>query len=407
MSIIVQKFGGSSVADINCIKGVAEIAKKEMENGNQVVVIVSAMFGTTDNLLQMCENIKPPIDSQSASEYDVVISSGEQVTAGLLSLAIQSIGVKSVSMSNWQIQLKTDSNYTKSRILAVDNVDEIKKNLNLGKIVVIPGFQGVSQENRSTTLGRGGSDTSAIAIAISLGAERCDIYKDVKGVFTADPRVCKNAKKIDKLSHEEMLELSSTGSKVLQTRAVEIAMRHNFDINVRSTFDLSDKGTIISGRFSESNNVVSGISHTTKEAMFTISEIENFNQFLSVFLQNLKEKNIGIDMIVTNEYEKDGKTLNDLTFSVLQSELSRLELATSQASKIFKFNSNVNKDVVKISIVGLKMEKEHGVASRMFSALLKHKIDILAISTSSIKVSVLTPSYFCELALRIIHDEFF
>ncbi len=407
MAIIVQKFGGSSLADINCIRGVAEIIKHEALKGNQVVAVVSAMFGNTDNLLQMCREIRPAIDNQAVSEYDVVISSGEQIAAGLVSLALQNIGIAAMSLVNWQIKLRTDSSHTKARIESLENANEILKILASGKVIIVPGFQGISKNDRITTLGRGGSDTSAIAIAIALSAERCDIYKDVDGVYTADPKICTKAKKIDHLSHEEMLELSSTGSKVLQTRAVEIAMRHNFDIYVRSTFKLDNKGTVISSKNIAKSNTICGISHTLKEVMFSITEIENFVAFFDIFLENLEKENIEIDMIINNEYEKNGLELGDLTFAVLDSEVLRLEKIIAKMKDLFKFQTTVNREVAKISIIGAKIDSEKGIAAKMFHVVSKHSIQTLAISTSNIKVSILVSSIFAELAIRVIHDEFF
>lgn len=407
MSIIVQKFGGSSVANVECIQNVAKIIKAEFQKGNKVIAVVSAMFGTTDNLISLCDSIHKASDKMSASEYDAVISSGEQISAGLVAMALINNGIKAVSMNGWQIGLKTDDSYSKARILGLYNKEKILQKLNNGFVVVVPGFQGISSEQRTTTLGRGGSDASAIAIAISIGAARCDIYKDVKGVYTTDPRICENARKIDHLSHEEMLEMSSTGSKVLQTRAVEMAMRHNFPINVRSTFDLSDLGTIISGEKVKKNDIISGISHTAKELLFSINRISNFKDFFSILLESLILHNIEIDILVTNEYQDGDKSFGDISFSLLLTDLHRLKIVIDSMKKLFSFETKINDDVVKISIVGSEINEYSGIAGRLFKALGKYNVPVLSIGSSPIKISTIIPAHFSEFAIKTIHDEFF
>lgn len=403
--IIVQKFGGSSLGTIEKIKNVAKIVEKEIKNGNKVITVVSAMQGETDKLLLMAREIANPTDLDLMSEYDVISSTGEQVSAGLLSLALQSIGIKAKSLLNWQIKLRTNSNYTNARIEEIVNSQLIIEELNSKDVIIIAGFQGITDKDRITTLGRGGSDTSAVAVAISVNAERCDIYKDVDGIYTADPRICSEAKKMDEITLEEMLELSSTGSKVLQVRSIELAMKYGMKMCVRSTFDLSKTGTLLVKELkSENKKPVTGISHTTNEALFYLFSRENFNLIEKELIFKLLNDNIHTDLIVRNSYSKNSKSIS---FTVNKSDLSRLNLIIEDLKfKNKLLNWEIKENVCKISLVGFGMKKESGVIGRVFEVLSKFNIEILSVSTSDIKISLIVNSKYLELAVRLLHAEF-
>lgn len=407
--IIVQKFGGSSVADVEKIQNVAKIVQKEKNNSNSVVVVVSAMFGETDRLLGLCGEIRKSVDSHAMAEYDSVVASGEQVSAGLLALALQDIGIKAVSMCGWQAGLKTDEFHMKARINSIESSEKMLDLLNNDYVVVVAGFQGIAETNRITTLGRGGSDASAVALAISLNANRCDIYKDVDGVYTTDPRVCSAAKKIDNLSLEEMLELSSTGSKVLQVRAVEMAMRYGMTICVRSTFDLEKPGTMITKNTNPENlSLIAGISHTVNESVITVKKIENIAEFYVTAFGKFLSSNIGTDMIIQNEYLENDKSITDMTFVVNKSEFDRMKVALDEVKTNCAFSDiSVQDDVAKISIVGVNMKNSPGITSKMFIALAKVSINVICISTSDIKISIIVERKYMELAVRTLHEVFF
>ena len=406
--IVVQKFGGSSVADVEKIKNVAKIVKHQRDNGDKVVVVVSAMLGKTDELLSLCSGIRQNIDNDAMAEYDAVVASGEQVTAGLLALALQEIGVKAKSMCGWQIGLHTDSSYTKARITSIENVHILQQYLDSENVVVVAGFQGISDDGRISTLGRGGSDTSAIALGISLKADRCDIYKDVDGVYTSDPRICNRAQKIDTMSLEEMLEMSSTGSKVLQVRAVEMAMRYGMPIYVRSTFNLAMAGTMITKDGGSEGENLAGISHTVNESMITVSGIGDISKFYVEILGKFLQNNIGIDMLIQNEYLQDEASFSDITFVINKSEVERMRLTLEDFSGKNVFaNFTIQHDIAKISVVGASMRNISGVAAKIFTSLKSESIDILCVSTSDIKVSAVVKVKYIELALRTLHEVFF
>ena len=404
MSIIVAKFGGTSVADIERIERAADKVVREVESGNKVVVVVSAMSGVTNQLVDYCSQISPMHDVR---EYDAVVSSGEQVTSGLMAMALQKRGVTARSWLGWQIPIKTNSIHGKARIEAIET-DELHKRLDGGEVVVVPGFQGITEMNRISTLGRGGSDTTAVALAAALKADRCDIYTDVDGVYTADPRVVPNAKKIDKIAYEEMLELASLGSKVLQTRSVEMGAKSGVPIQVLSSFEGligSDlKGTLVvtEDKIVE-QEVVTGIAHSRDEAKVTVIGVKDVPGVAARLFDPLAKAAVNVDMIVQNISE-DGHT--DMTFTVPRNELD-LAVKTIDEAVDFDYKEiSVDKKVSKISVVGIGMRSHAGVANTMFKTLADKNINILVISTSEIKISVLIEDDYTELAVRSLHSAY-
>lgn len=404
MSIIVAKFGGTSVADIERIERAADKVVREVESGNKVVVVVSAMSGVTNQLVDYCSQISPMHDVR---EYDAVVSSGEQVTSGLMAMALQKRGVSARSWLGWQIPIKTNAIHGKARIEAIET-DELHKRLDGGEVVVVPGFQGITEMNRISTLGRGGSDTTAVALAAALQADRCDIYTDVDGVYTADPRVVPNAKKIDKIAYEEMLELASLGSKVLQTRSVEMGAKSGVPIQVLSSFEGligSDlKGTLVvtEDKIVE-QEVVTGIAHSRDEAKVTVIGVKDVPGVAARLFDPLAKAALNVDMIVQNISE-DGHT--DMTFTVPRNEL---DLAVKTIDETVDFDYKeiiVDKKVSKISVVGIGMRSHAGVANTMFKTLADKNINILVISTSEIKISVLIEDDYTELAVRSLHSAY-
>ena len=404
MSIIVAKFGGTSVADIERIERAADKVVREVEGGNKVVVVVSAMSGVTNQLVDYCSQISPMHDVR---EYDAVVSSGEQVTSGLMAMALQKRGVTARSWLGWQIPIKTNAIHGKARIEAIET-DELHKRLDGGEVVVVPGFQGITEMNRISTLGRGGSDTTAVALAAALKADRCDIYTDVDGVYTADPRVVPNAKKIDKIAYEEMLELASLGSKVLQTRSVEMGAKSGVPIQVLSSFEGligSDlKGTLVvtEDKIVE-QEVVTGIAHSRDEAKVTVIGVKDVPGVAARLFDPLAKAAVNVDMIVQNISE-DGHT--DMTFTVPRNELD-LAVKTIDEAVDFDYKEiSVDKKVSKISVVGIGMRSHAGVANTMFKTLADKNINILVISTSEIKISVLIEDDYTELAVRSLHSAY-
>lgn len=404
MARIVQKFGGTSVGDIQRIKNVAQKVKAEIDRGHQVAVVVSAMSGVTNQLVDYCSAISPMFD---AREYDAVVASGEQVTAGLLALALQDIGVAARSWLGWQLPILTDDTHAKARILRIDTT-EAEKRLESGEVVVLAGFQGVSQRNRISTLGRGGSDTSAVALAAALKAERCDIYTDVDGVYTTDPRIVSKARKIPRIAFEEMLEMASLGAKVLQTRSVEMAMKHQVRVQVLSSFDDaigSDyPGTMVIDEAElVEQEVVTGIAYSRDEAKITLSAVPDRPGVAAGIFGPLAEHAINVDMIVQNVSE-DGST-TDMTFTVTKTDLKRAVDVLEKSNlgyRAIKADSNV----VKVSIIGMGMRTHAGVAQQMFRALADKGINIQVISTSEIKISVLIAEEYTELAIRALHSAY-
>jgi len=400
MALIVQKFGGTSMGSIERIKHVAKRVIEEKERGNDVVVVVSAMSGETDRLLKLIHEIaKEP----NEKDIDFVVSTGEQVSAGLLSASLNDSGYPAVALTGWQAGIKTDAAHTKARILSI-NPDKILKLVKEGKIVVITGFQGVDEEGQITTLGRGGSDTSAVAITAALKAERCDIYTDVDGVYTADPRIVGDAKRIDVLSYEEMLELASLGAKVLQIRSVEFAMKYGVPIRVRSTFS-QDEGTLIKEEDKTMERViVRGIAHNKNESRITVERVPDKPGIAAKIFDALAEANIPVDMIVQN-VSVDGFT--DISFTVEKGDAQKAERITKEVAKEIGAKDVIrDDDIAKVSIVGLGMRSHAGVAGKVFETLAKYGINIIMISTSEIKISCIIDEKFTELAVRVLHEAF-
>ena len=403
MARLVMKFGGTSVADINRIKEVARRVKAEADAGNQIAVVVSAMAGTTNQLVQWTGEIAT---IQDAREYDTVVSTGEQITAGLLSLALQDLGVSARSWMGWQLPIQTDGAHGSARLLKIDG-DEVTKRFGDGQVAVLPGFQGVSPENRLTTLGRGGSDTSAVALAAALGADRCDIYTDVEGVFTCDPRIVAKARKLDKITYEEMLEMASQGAKVLQTRSVEMAMNHGVRVQVLSSFSNAPGTLVVDEEEIVEQEVVSGIAYSRDEAKITLLGVEDRPGVAAGIFGPLADASINVDMIVQNISEDERRT--DLTFTVTEADLSRAVEVVEKARAADGIGYETllsDADVVKVSVIGVGMRSHAGVALRMFRTLAENSINIQVISTSEIKVSVLIAEKYTELALRALHTAY-
>ena len=400
---IVMKFGGTSVGDYERIKNVANRVKEEVLKKNYIIVVVSAMSGTTNNLIKKVEDITPFYD---AREYSAVVSSGENVTSGLLSLELQKIGVPARSWQGWQIPLITSDEYSSARILEILR-ENIEKKFSQGmKVAVVSGFQGVSRDNRITTLGRGGSDTSAVALAAAFSAERCDIFTDVEGIYTTDPRICNKARKLEKISYEEMLELASLGAKVLQTRSVSLAMKYKVKLNVLSSFS-NHKGTIVSNEEDiMENNVITGIAYSRNEVKITLTGIKDQPGIAASIFGTLSKTGINVDMIVQNISENN---FTDMTFSCPQNQIIKAKDALKEA-KLNAFldykNLIIDDEIAKLSIVGIGMKSNVGVATKMFEILSKERINIMVISTSEIKISVLIKRKYLELALQALHDGF-
>lgn len=400
MALIVQKFGGTSVGSIERIRNVAERCLKEQRKGNDVVVVVSAMSGETNRLLGLAHQIT---DVPDAREMDSIAATGEQVAAALTSLAIQQAGGQARSLLGHQVKILTDGAFTKARIKAIDS-SKISSTLKEGKIAVIAGFQGVDEKGDITTLGRGGSDTTAVAVAAAINADACEIFTDVDGVYTTDPNVCPSARKIKRISYEEMLELASLGAKVLQIRSVEIAMKYGVRVHVRSSF--SDvEGTWVTGEDKTLEDVVvAGVAYDKNEARVHFVGVDDKPGVVADLFGRISEHNIPVDMIIQNAGEAQRA---DVTFTMTKTDLSRAkplieEIAKSLGSKEVRYDE----DVVKVSIVGLGMRSHAGVAAKMFRLLAGEGINIQAISTSEIKVSCLIAAKYTELAVRALHDGF-
>lgn len=401
MGRLVQKFGGTSVADIECIKAAAERVQAEVNNGHQVAVVVSAMAGETNRLVENTISISPLHD---AREYDAVVASGEQVTAGLMALALQSLGVEARSWLGWQIPIHTDDAHGKARIQRIET-EALSARLGQGQVAVVAGFQGLGPDNRITTLGRGGSDTSAVALAAALEADRCDIYTDVDGVYTTDPRIVSRARKLPRITYEEMLEMASLGAKVLQTRSVELAMKYGVRLQVRSSFSDSE-GTLVVGEDEiVEQEIVSGIAHSRDEAKITLVRVADRPGIAASIFGPLTDANINVDMIVQNVSE-DGRA-TDLTFTVTKSDFDRACAVLEENREELGYERlSADPNVVKISVVGVGMRSHAGVAQRMFTALAERGINIQVISTSEIKVSVLISEDYAELAIRALHTAY-
>lgn len=401
MALIVAKFGGTSVADIERIERAADKVVREVQAGHKVVVVVSAMAGVTNKLVDYCSQISPMHDVR---EYDVVVSSGEQITSGLMAMAIQKQGVTARSWQGWQIPIKTNDVHGKARIEDI-STEELNRRLEAGEVAIVPGFQGLTDRGRISTLGRGGSDTSAVALAAALKADRCDIYTDVDGVYTADPRIVPNARKIHKISYEEMLELASLGSKVLQTRSVEMGAKNGVPIQVLSSFSEnigSDrKGTLVTTEDQiVEQELVSGIAHNTNDAKITVVGVADVPGVAARVFEPLAKAAVNVDMIVQN-ISSDGKT--DMTFTAPLSEVDTA-VNTLKATKDLTYsNIIVDKNVATVSVVGIGMKSHAGVANTMFKTLAEKSINIQVIATSEIKISVLIEKDYTELAVRSLH----
>lgn len=413
MPLLVMKFGGTSVANLERIANAAEKVKREVARGYDVIVIVSAMSGKTNELVGWVEETSPLYD---AREYDAVVSSGENVTAGLMALTLQEMGVPARSWQGWQVPIQTTSAHAAARFVDIprDNIDQ--KFSEGMKVAVVAGFQGVSPEGRITTLGRGGSDTTAVAFAAAFGAERCDIYTDVDGIYTTDPRISTKARKLEKIAFEEMLELASLGAKVLQTRSVELAMRYKVRLRVLSSFEDSDdnSGTLVCDEEEiMESKAVSGVAYSRDEAKLTLVTVEDRPGVASAIFGPLAEAGVNVDMIVQNISEKDyeGHTgaVTDMTFSCPTNQVARARKAMEDArasGKIAYEELVQDTDVAKVSVVGIGMRSHTGVAARMFNALAAEGINIKVITTSEIKISVLIDRKYMELAVQALHDAF-
>ncbi|MFP6730537.1 MAG: aspartate kinase [Alphaproteobacteria bacterium] len=401
MARLVQKYGGTSVGDIERIKAVALRVKAAVDDGNQVAVVVSAMAGVTDRLVGWVNETAPLHD---AREYDAVVATGEQVTSGLLALALQNIGVSARSWHGWQLPLSTDGTHGAARILSIDTA-EIENRLEAGQVAVITGYQGLSPEGRITTLGRGGSDTSAVALAAALGAERCDICTDVDGVYTADPRIVSAAHKLDLITYEEMLEMASQGAKVLQTRAVALAMRHRVRLQVLSSFTHSPGTLVVDEDEIVEEQMVSGIAYSRDEAKITLVGVQDKPGVAAAIFGPLADANVNVDMIVQN-VSADG-SLTDLTFTVTTADLARTVALLEDGGRGFDYKSLTSDGtVVKVSVIGVGMRSHAGVATMMFQTLADKGINIQVISTSEIKISILIAEDYLELALRALHSAY-
>jgi aspartate kinase len=401
MARIVQKFGGTSLGDIERIKNVARRVKSEFDHGSEVAVVVSAMAGTTNQLVDWTRDMSRLHD---AREYDVVVASGEQVTAGLLALALQDLGIDARSWLGWQVPIRTDGVHGKARIEAIE-VDEIRRRLNGKQVAVVAGFQGMGPRRRVTTLGRGGSDTSAVALAAALEADRCDIFTDVDGVYTADPRIVAKARKLDKITYEEMLEMASQGAKVLQTRSVEMAMNYRVRVQVLSSFTDSPGTLVVDEDELVEKQVVSGIAYSRDEAKITVQNVADRPGVAAAIFGPLAEDGINVDMIVQSASE-NGRTA-DLTFTVGRADLERAVAVLERGRATIGFSAlKPDSNVVKISVIGVGMRSHSGIASRMFQTLAEKGINIQVISTSEIKVSVLIAAEYTELALRALHTAY-
>lgn len=408
-----MKFGGTSMAGIERIRRVAKIVKQQADAGHEVAVVVSAMAGDTDRLVNFCREASSLYD---AAEYDVVVASGEQVTSGLLSIALQSLGARARSWLGWQMPIRTIEAHSKARIETID-AGALTEAMASGEIAIIPGFQGISQDGRITTLGRGGSDTSAVAIAAAVKADRCDIYTDVDGVYTTDPRIVTKARKLKTVTFEEMLELASVGAKVLQTRSVGLAMKENVKIQVLSSFTEDDAppaddlpGTMIISedemeKTDMERQLITGIAHDKNESKITLTRVPDQPGAVANIFEPLAEAAINVDMIIQNVGREKGET--DVTFTAPTSDLDRTMQVLDEAKAGIGYNRLISdSNVAKISVVGVGMKSHAGVASTMFKALADRGVNIQAITTSEIKVSVLIEEDYTELALRVLHTAY-
>ena len=401
MALIVQKFGGTSVGDLDRIRNVATRVKSEVDAGNQVAVVVSAMAGTTNQLVAWARDIGPMHD---AREYDTIVATGEQVTVGLLAIALQNLGIDARSWLGWQIPIRTDEVHGAARIDSIDTT-QMRARLARGQVAVVAGFQGIGPDGRVATLGRGGSDTSAVALAAALNADRCDIYTDVDGVYTTDPRIAPKAQKLEQITFEEMLEMASLGAKVLQTRSVAMAMRHNVNLQVRSSFSDAPGTLVVNEDAIVEQEKISGIAYSPDEAKVTIQGLPDKPGIAAGIFGELADNHINVDMIVQSAASEGQRT--DITFSLGRGDLDKaLEIIGGSKETLAFQGIDSKADVTKISVVGTAMRSQPGVAKTMFETLAERGINIEVISTSEIKISVLIASEYTELAVRSLHAAF-
>ncbi len=413
MALLIMKFGGTSVADLARIKNAAAKVRREVERGYDVIVIVSAMSGKTNELVGWVESTSPLFD---AREYDAIVSSGENVTAGLMALTLQEMDVPARSWQGWQVPILTTSAHSAARFIDIPRAHIDAKFAEGFRVAVVAGFQGVSPEGRITTLGRGGSDTTAVAFAAAFAAERCDIYTDVDGIYTTDPRITAKARKLDRIAFEEMLELASLGAKVLQTRSVELAMRYKVRLRVLSSFEDTDEN---SGKLvcdvveMMESKIVSGVAYSRDEAKMTLVRVEDRPGIAAAIFGPLADAGVNVDMIVQNiseiEVAGDKRAYTDMTFSCPTNQVARAQRAMEDAQAAGKFayaELVVDTDVAKLSVVGIGMRSHAGVAATMFKALASENVNIKVITTSEIKISVLIDRKYMELAVQALHDAF-
>ncbi len=400
MALVVQKYGGTSMGTIERIRNVAKRVAKTYDAGNDMVVVVSAMSGETNKLVALANEVCEIPDNR---EYDVLVASGEQVSIALLAICLKSMGYKAKSYHGWQVPILTDSAFSKARIESIDDT-KMRSDLKDGTIVIVAGFQGVDKAGNITTLGRGGSDTSAVALAAALKADVCEIYTDVDGVYTTDPNICSDARKVEKISYDEMLELASLGAKVLQIRSVEFAKKFNVDVHVRSSFN-DNPGTMVTKEDKDMEAVlVSGIAYDKNEAKIAVMHVPDKPGIAAKLLSPLSEANISVDMIVQNVSEAG---FTDFTFTVAKADFKKALAITKETTKEVNGRDLVtDENISKVSVVGVGMRSHAGVATKMFETLAKEGINIQMISTSEIKVSVVVDAKYTELAVRVLHDAF-
>ena len=401
MARIVQKFGGTSVADLDRIRNVAQRVKAEVDAGHEVAVVVSAMAGTTNQLVAWASDIGPMHD---AREYDTIVATGEQVTVGLLAIALQNSGVDARSWLGWQVPIRSDSVHGAARIDEIDG-SAIRQRMKQGQVAVIAGFQGIGPDGRISTLGRGGSDTSAVAIAAALEADRCDIYTDVDGVYTTDPRIAPKARKLGRITFEEMLEMASSGAKVLQTRSVAMAMRHNVNLQVRSSFNDAPGTLVVNEDSVVEQETISGIAYSPDEAKITIVGLPDRPGVAAAVFGALADHHVNVDMIVQSASSAVKKT--DISFSVGRADLNKAVDIINKIKELLEFESvDASPNVAKISVVGTAMRTQPGVAKTMFETLAAKGVNLHVISTSEIKISVLIDAEYAELAVRSLHTAY-
>lgn len=400
MALVVQKYGGTSMGSIERIRNVAKRVAKTYDEGNDLVVVVSAMSGETNKLVALANEI---CEFPSEREYDVMVATGEQVSMSLLAMCLQSMGYKSKSYCGFQLPIITDSSYSKARIEEIDD-KKVREDLKNGVIVVVAGFQGIDRQGNLTTLGRGGSDTSAVAVAAAMKADVCEIYTDVDGVYTTDPRIVSNASKLEKISYDEMLEMASLGSKVLQIRSVEFAKKYDVVIHVRSSFN-DNPGTLVTKEDAEMESVlVSGISYNKDEAKISVLRVPDRPGIAAKIFSPLSAANITVDMIIQN-VSHDG--MNDMTFTVPKSDFKKaLKIVEETAAEINAGSVTSDENIAKVSIIGVGMRSHTGVACKMFETLSSEGINILMIATSEIKISCIIEMKYTELAIRVLHEAF-